>query len=428
MAGSGSPDIFTRKYRLLTLDPMYSSLHWWIGKLVAKERFAILSSWALRLYVPNFKIFLAHQLTKKYCDVTKNKQLREQIYALNSYYRCWIDKTEKRTLNCSEVDYMAAFYLAVEAFIVENKINLVILHNDTRWHHAVVIAICHAREIPYFVTEQGYLRPSTTMIDRRGSNANSTAVKSFLEKESSSSALSGEGSVAWSHHDSWLSKLCFAGFLGVNALESTWGTPLKYRHSTFPFSRYWRRFWQNCFLTKTSVFPKNQKPYVLLILQLETDSQVLMFSQVHGNQLLIDHFERRCFESRCQLVVKPHPLDVNTYSYREDTETTQMAITPLAEQMQVAFTINSSAIVEALATDTPIYALGDSVFSQANLVFRCEWKEITGILAQRRWQKPLVDHLNFLQFLQHDYLLRGSGFAFERRLVAQKLQQLLEDR
>ncbi len=419
--------IFSQKYRLLTLDPMYSSLHWCVGKLLAKERFAILSSWSLRFYVPNFKIFLAHQLTQKYCDVTKKKHVRETILALNSYYRCWIDKTEKRALNCSEVDYMAAFYLAVDDFILEKKINLVILHNDTRWHHAVVIAICRARGIPFFVTEQGYLRPSTTMIDRNGSNANSTAVRSFLEKERSPNSSNNSASVSWSHHDSWLSKLCFMFFLSAHALELKWGTPLKYRHSTFPFSRYWRRFWQGCFVMPHSSFPNGEKPYVLLILQLETDSQVLMFSEIHGNQSLIDHFERRCFEHHCQLVVKPHPLDIKKYSYREDTQTTQMAITPLVEKMQVVFTINSSAIVEALATRTPIYVLGDSVFSQLNLVVRCEWKEIGAILSHRRWSKRSTDPLSFLQFLQHDYLLQGSGFAFEQRTVAQKLQQLLED-
>lgn len=417
-------ETFSRQYRLLTLDPMYSSLHWWIGRLVAKERYAILSSWALACYVPNYRVFLGHKLLKSHLDDTKPRLLRQKIASLSSYYHRWIEKTEHRDLNCSEIDYMASFYLAVEAFIVERDINLVILHNDTRWHHAVVIAICQTHKIPYLVTELGYLRPRTTMIDPIGSNANSQVAQEFaLERLSSS--LSPSSSLRW-HHDSWVSKGCFALFLLLHSVEKRFGEALKYRHSSFPLRRYWRRFWR--YHRKPTRLPFADRPSVLLILQLETDSQVLMFSDIYGNQKLIDHFERQCVRHRCQLVIKPHPLETKQYQYREDTQVSHTPIGTLASQVGAVFTINSSAMFEVLTTQTPIYAFGDSIFSQAGLVTRCHWQDLGAILAPRRWQQRAKSSANFLTYLSKHYLLRGSGFAFDRHTLTKKLQQLLEEK
>lgn len=68
---------------------------------------------------------------------------------------------------------MARFYVALKGFVIEKDINLVLLHNDARWYHAVAIDICKELGINYLVTEQGLIRPFTTVIDPQGVNANS---------------------------------------------------------------------------------------------------------------------------------------------------------------------------------------------------------------------------------------------------------------
>ena len=418
-----------KKYTILSLDPMYSSLHWMISQLVAERKYAIVSCAAFCLYLPGFRCYLAHNLTKAYCD-DSNDYARYKIKQLNSYYHNYVRKRKDRELDNSELNYMAAFYLSVKDFIQQKKINLVILHNDTRWHHAIVIQLCQELSVPYLVTEQGYHRPYTTMIDQKGCNANSDIALQFNRTTVDDSTL-------WHpllptffyHHESWFSKLYFSGFLVVHGIEKIISQPLKYRHSTYPLKKYIKRWGLKY---KKSMLPiRNQVneddfiPQVLVILQLESDSQVLMFSDVVSNQELIEKFEMWCQQHRLTLLIKPHPLDVCDYNYQPSTKVCLQPIEVLIDYVDVAFTINSSAVFELLETDIPMYLFGESIFNQDGIAKKCELMDAELCLSARHWQQDTSRRQAFRTFLQRDYLLFGSGFSFQRQYVQQKLDDLL---
>ena len=59
----------------------------------------------------------------------------------------------------------------------------------------------------------------------------------------------------------------------------------------------------------------------------------------------------------------------------------------LIDYVDVAFTINSSAVFELLETDIPMYLLGESIFNQTGIAKKCELMEVASCLSQRHWQQ-----------------------------------------
>merc|ERR1712173_67470 len=106
---------------------------------------------------------LAQSLIKQHNGKT-NKESVEKIRQLCSYHKSYVEKIEKRTLSSSEIDNMVKFYESLKKFVQDKKITLVLLHNDTRWYHAVAIEICRELGLPYLVSEQGLIRPHTTVL------------------------------------------------------------------------------------------------------------------------------------------------------------------------------------------------------------------------------------------------------------------------
>ncbi|MBE8232403.1 MAG: phosphoribosylamine--glycine ligase, partial [Endozoicomonadaceae bacterium] len=168
-----------KKYNLLSMDPMYSPLHGKIADLLAKETYAVVSCLSKKVYLPKFKITLASSLIFK-CEKKITAVEIEKIRLIPNYHQSYVNKIENRELNRSEIVYMAKFYLSLKEFILQNSIDLVVLHNDTRWYHAIAISICAELKIKYLVTEQGLIRPYTTVIDNKGANANANFKYSSL--------------------------------------------------------------------------------------------------------------------------------------------------------------------------------------------------------------------------------------------------------
>src|SRR5690606_20727128 len=86
---------------------------------------------------------------------------------------------ELNFLSCREITekdfmYAAQFRDFFKKLIQEKQYNLIIMHNDSRWNHKIVIDYCLENNIKYLVTERGGLRPFTTTIDPRGVNANAS--------------------------------------------------------------------------------------------------------------------------------------------------------------------------------------------------------------------------------------------------------------
>jgi capsular polysaccharide export protein len=394
---------------------MYSSLHEKIAKIVAKKKYAITSSWSKKIYLPTFKLTLVASIIKSGSTDPNHKTI-EKIKLLSTYHHAYAKKVENRELSADELTYMAKFYLGLKQFIQNKHIDLVLLHNDTRWYHAIAILVCKEMNIKYLVTEQGLIRPNTTMIDRRGINYNASLPSVVSDDTSERPAIKHP-------HDSVLSMIIFACFLLTYAVEKPFGKQVKYMHNDYRIMKYVIRM-LNIFKSKSKnnqeTLPENT---VLLLLQLELDSQLLIHSRFKNNQEVINLVQKKCTESGLTLKIKKHPLDLNHYQAPSSCYL-DGGIYSLAKQASLVVTVNSSAALQVLKTKTPLILLGDSIYHKNGVAQHVNLADISNL----KNNYPLVcieKRRTFIKLISNNYLLWGAGYSYNMNMLEKKLSQLL---
>ncbi len=398
---------------------MYSSLHEKIAKLVAKKKYAVTSCWAKKVYLPTFKFTLATSIIKNYRGEVDPLVL-EKIKALPTYHHAYVKKVEKRELTADELSYMAKFYLGLKVFIQEKKIELIIVHNDTRWYHAIAILLCKELDIKYLVTEQGLIRPYTTVIDNQGVNANANMeliVKGLELKEKLNFTPKYT-------HDSVLSMFFFFVFIGIFTLERTIKSAslLRYMHNNYRLDKYKQRF-LNRVIKKNEVKERREvdNKSALLLLQLEHDSQFLMYSDYQNNQEVINRTQKKCSQLGLTLAIKKHPLDQSSYKLDNYSYLVGGDVILLARQAKLVIAVNSSAILSVLKTTTPLFIIGESIYEYKNMA---EYTCIENIILPTR--QSYEARCDYIYKIKENYLLKGAGYSFNGTLLSHKLISLLD--
>ena len=408
-----------KTYNLLTLDPMYSSLHEKIANQVAIKKYAVTSCWAKKVYLPSFKFTLAATLINDFIG-NVDKSTLDKITTLPTYHHSYVKKIEERALSVDEVNYMGKFYLALKKFINDKAINLVIVHNDTRWYHAIAILICKELNIKYLVTEQGLIRPYTTVIDNKGVNA--TANNDFINKKvAEKPTLNFKPKCT---HDSKVSMFFFFFFISFFSIERLIKSKsiLRYMHNDYHLRKYKQRF-----ITRfTSKNIPEQKLALndnsaLLVLQLERDSQFLMYSKYQNNQEVINKVQAKCKQLNLSLAIKKHPLDHLDYQLDESSYLVCGEVAKLSEQAKLVIAVNSSAILTVLTTKTPLFIVGESLYHYKAMAEHTSIEAIN--LSKSQCNE---DRFYFYEKLKQNYLLLGAGYSFNTKMLTYKLKELLD--
>ncbi|KGY07245.1 phosphoribosylamine--glycine ligase [Vibrio sinaloensis] len=413
-------------HTVLSLDPMYSPLHEKIAQLTSVKKYAVTSCVAKRIYLPSFRHFLAVGLID---SVTKEeaKPYQAKVATMQTYHHAYAYKIEGRTLSNEELNYMARFYVALKSFITDKGVSLVLVHNESRWYHSVAVTLCRELGIPYLVTEQGLIRPHTTVIDPQGCNANSK-----IEFDSDSrSNLASESKLhifnPTDKHDSIKSMFFFFIFLVIFTLERAnySQTVLRYMHNNYSLRKYTRRIFNKVLRKRRRLFSSCEGA-ILLLLQLENDSQFLLHSQFYSNQQVIDLLSQLADENGCNLAVKCHPLDEKSYTLSEHAYIVDGEITELSDMASVVFTINSSASIDVLKTKTPLILLGESIYNREGVAQRYNPDEGLSLFNLANLDVSNSKRKLFLSYLRNQYLVRGAGYSFCSECLRYRLEQLLE--
>ncbi|MGR5277462.1 phosphoribosylamine--glycine ligase [Vibrio rotiferianus] len=414
-----------KEYVVLSLDPMYSPLHEKIARLVAKEKYAVTSCLSKKVYLPTFPIHLAAALIGK-ISAAQAQPFYDKIRELKTYHHAFAKKREHRELSEQEVAYMARFYVAIKAFIVEKQVDLVLVNNDTRWHHAISIEVCRELGIRYLVTEQGLIRPHTTVIDPKGVNAyadirfgNADEVKGWIGEYPSFRPCD--------KHDSIRSMFFFLLFLIGFAAERWAGskTVLRYLHNNYSLRKYGKRM-VNRFKPRKKQCSTLAGNAALLLLQLEYDSQVLVHSSFESNQEVIALIEEITQRQGMKLAIKAHPLDTAHYALSPSSYWVDGKVPELAEQAKVVFTINSSAAIDVLRTNTPLILMGDSIYEHRGIASRLNWAAGADCIANAASNTDANERCRFIDYLSHQYLLLGAGYSYSPEVLRDKLKTILQ--
>ncbi|HHF3127691.1 TPA: phosphoribosylamine--glycine ligase [Vibrio alginolyticus] len=414
---------------VLSLDPMYSPLHEKIAGILGKKRYAVTSCLSKKIYLPTFKQFLAVNMI---AAVSKEQAqpYQEKISLLRTYHHAYVQKVEDRTLCNDELNYMARFYVALKEFVIEKNINLVLLHNDARWYHAVAIDICKELNIPYLVTEQGLIRPFTTVIDPQGVNANS---KIDFEIDNNTVQLPQKEQRSFTPkdtHDSIKSMFFFFIFLLGFAFEriNKNRTVIRYMHNSYSLKKYFKRIANKLIKRKKGTLVPSLSSHgsILLLLQLENDSQFLLHSPFKSNQEVINLVAGLAKSAKVKLAIKRHPLDDKEYQLDDNTYYVDGKIAELADSAEFVFTINSSASIDVLKTAAPLILMGESIYAHKGVAVEFDFHHPYQQMTQARAEVDFVARQRFINYLHNEYLVQGAGYSFCSQHLRRKLEQILD--
>lgn len=410
---------------ILTLDPMYSPLHSLIAKNIkVKNKYAILTSLGLSVYLPGFKRLYINKEIETYYESISN-DLLEQVERDLNHFTAMYKKIERENIPKKYLEYMAAFAIFIESFILESDIDLVLLHNDLRWQHSLCINICKRMGVKYLVTEQGLFRPNTTVVDLVGVNAYSNVASEF-EKRWLGGNISKRKSAKTSlnptrsGHNSNISYLYFFIYLVLSKLGGLFNTESLIVHNRHGFLSYLRRFFKLRLSSNNTNSERlgSEKKIIFVPLQLELDTQILVHSRFNNNQSIIDYitkgFESSILSNSHRLVFKLHPNDTNSYIFGSGVEFYEGSINSVTEcNVTAVVCVNSSSVLELLDSNIPIILLGESIYDIDGVTIKDNYNDLSSLLSSNLENSVIYEkRLAYLDYLKEDYCINGAGFNY----------------
>ncbi|MUI52510.1 capsular polysaccharide export protein, LipB/KpsS family [Aliivibrio fischeri] len=414
---------------ILSLDPMYSPLHQMImDEAEDGGRFCILSSFGLSVYFSSVHKFYFN----KELDAFKSKVSTDLISLISNipnHYRNLRLKVDNRALNEEELNYFCCFYLYFESFILNEDIDLVLLHNDLRWQHSIAIEICKKYNVNYLVTEQGLFRPYTTIVDDFGVNAFSQVKLDFENKRKF--IVSDIGCNIKSTHNSFFSYYKFTKYLLLSKLGKAIGYDSKYVHKRHTISEYVIRFCkQNLFVSKNVSNDKFTRRIVFVPLQLELDTQLLIHSDFNNNEEVIENISSSFFNcdkaNDYDLVFKLHPNDTQNYKFDPRVKITKSIIDDsFLDNVDLVISVNSTAVLNVLETKIPVITIGRSIYDVEGVAqYSSIDKLSSNIDSALRNEFSISNRKNYIEYLKKEYSIHGAGYDYPVNEIKKILRKL----
>ena len=160
--------------KILILEPFYTKFHIDLAKSLSNDISAFVFNYGNVVYLSDTKkIYVNKELkTIEYSQIDLNI-----VKNTKTLYSETLRKIENREPTESDFEYMARYIAFVREYLTKNKIELVTMHNDLRWQHALAIEVCKELRVKYLITERGIFRPDTTTIEFEGVNGYSSLPK-----------------------------------------------------------------------------------------------------------------------------------------------------------------------------------------------------------------------------------------------------------
>ncbi|MWB77741.1 capsule biosynthesis protein CapA [Pseudooceanicola sp. 216_PA32_1] len=347
----------------------------------------------------------------------------------------WFDRDSYIPYRGRSEDWPEAF----SAILRDKKVTDLVLYGDTRFIHAIAVAIAKGRGITVHVFEEGYMRPYWVTYERGGSNGNSRLMTMSVD----------EMRAALEHSD-----------MDTPLPPARWGDM---RHHIFYGALYhwfvllrngkYRNFRPHRALTVTKEFQLYIKrlllmpltaidrylstwriryggfPYHLALLQLEHDSSFQMHSPFDTMPEFLELVIRGFVEGAPQhhhLVFKAHPLEDGRVPLRREIRRLAREynvtgrvhyvrggkLAQLLSDARSAVTVNSTAAQQVLFRGIPLKVFGNAVYAKPEFVSSQPLPEFFSGAA-RPDRKAYQDYRRFL--LETSQIAGGFYSARARR-------------
>lgn len=417
--------------KILFLQSPYSLFFNELGKYLLKKKNRVyslaftLGDVFLKKDLKNIKVW--KELKKKPLE-QDYKNLIDDIEKIDNLYFKLRDKVDQGKLTQKEKIFFYKYYKFLEAFILENKIEKIVMMNDLRWQHAIAIHLAKKYNIDYIVFELGLFRPNTITLDHRGVNFNNSVpqnknfyfnLKSFYKYDYTSinSGITEKQRNLILIAYILLNK--FGKLLGIYCPENNRGSMLD----------YFKRF-KNTYIKKKA--PQNatlERKYIFAPLQVKTDTQTIVHSDYNSmTEFMEDTITgvreyRKKYKSNIELVFKEHPMDQGKVSYDDFYKRYKNYdwvkflkngnTKEIIKDSELVITINSTVGLEAIEMYKPVICMGRSFFTIEGIARESHLDRLAddvNLELVTIKDKELID--NFLNYLRYEYSIEGNLYYY----------------
>jgi len=407
--------------KILILEPFYTQFHMELARRMSSDITAFVFNYGYMIYLNDAK--------KVYID----KEVKNYVHSKNDFYlvkntKTLYSETMRKIYNKepseSDFEYMVRYVGFLKGYLSTNKIDLITMHNDLRWQHALAIEVCKDLGIRYLITERGIFRPNTTTIEFMGVNGYSSLPKdkefyknyNIEEKE-----LEGYKVSVWKMLKI---DIGFAFFIMLNKLADVLGLNSKIKNKKYSLSKYLEIFVRQKFGRKATNEIDTAKAYVFIPLQVNTDTQVLVHSDFKDIQEFISLVEKEFYSlySDITLAFKVHPMERGLVNYKYDSRSLVVDgdTTELVKNSKCVVTINSTVGFEAIQQYKKVLVLG-SAFFKIDGIAVCSSKESF----KEDMKSVLSDQVeldyeainSFVKYLKCEYQVNGNLFFWRKETM-----------
>ena len=387
-------------------------------------------------------VFLWQEI-KKIGDIVIDKKLMEEILTIPTFYKLKKQKIKNQELSNKQKLYFYKYVVFLEKFIKKNKIECILMQNDTRWQHALAIYVAKKLGIKYFVFELGLFRPNTITMDSEGVNYNNSVPrkkeaylnynlreKIFNYKKISSNITERRRNL---HIIIYIILYRLSEVLRVSGIEN----------KKIRIRDYTRRFKKAYFEKKTrndrNVIDGN---YIFAPLQVSDDSQLLVHSDynnmVEFMEEVISGVEkyRKKYSSELKLVFKEHPMDQGKVSYRDFYKKYKYLewvyflesgnTKKLVEESDLIITINSTVGLEAIERYKRVICMGRAFFAIDGIAKKSNgknlFKDIKNVLEEEQ-NMELIE--NFINYLKYEYSIEGNQYFYNKTQIREICKKIV---
>ncbi|WOE71946.1 hypothetical protein RZR97_10010 [Hydrogenimonas thermophila] len=399
--------------KILILEPFYTNFHIDLAKSLTNNIESMVFNIGYIIYLRDSKINICH---KKILDYSYSQHDLYLAKNIKNLYTERIRKLKNNEPLEKDFEYMAKYVSYLREFLKDRKIELVLMHNDLRWQHALAIEVCKELEIKYLVTERGIFRPNTTTIDLKGVNANSSIPrkKEFYENINISELnLMSYKSYKISIKDNLLTNIRFAFFILLNKCGDILRINSYIKNKHYSLLNYIKLFIKQKYSVKDKINLNLPEKFVFIPLQVNTDTQILVHSNFKTIQEFITLVEKSFYSlnSDLKLVFKIHPMEQGLVNYQFDSKSfvVENNTNELIKKCEFLITINSTVGFEAIQNYKKVIVLGEA-FYKINGIAICSSKDnFLQDLKRTIEQKNEIDENiidNFVNYLKYEYQVK----------------------
>jgi len=402
--------------KTLILEPFYTNFHCDLAKSFSSEVYSLVFNLGNLIYLKGSQKLLVNKIVNEHPYSLSDLNMVKNIKSLFTEKKRKLEKVEP---NEAEFIYMAKYVAFLRVFLAEKQIDLVIMHNDLRWQHALAIRVCKEVGIRYLITERGLFRPHTTTFDFQGVNAFSSIPKEINFYESITTKQLPFKEQFVSHFKQFKINVKFSLFLCLNFLGEVFKVNTPLINKRYSLVSYATLFFKQIAYFKNKSLVKLPQQYIFIPLQVNTDTQVLVHSEYQDIQAFITHIEKTFYAepSNVSLVFKPHPMDKGKkYVFDPRSIVVNCETSQLIEGSQFIITINSTVGFEAIQRYKTVIVLGEAFYKIPKLcivsTFQSFREDLSSCLNHKAIINPqLVD--KFVFYLKNEYQVNGNLFNYD---------------